>query len=140
MPATLDALTSGSNYVARPPAPILDQTAAQVARASFNPDADRNNMSVGYWDGHEVVTRSWVPTNYIVCMAIGGQLGKPLHRRVDPMFPGLRTATELSNGVLRIKESYFYMGFGAFNRAAGAVLDCATGSNSYTVPSGLVRS
>lgn len=138
MPATLLGL-SGTKYVARPPSPIIDQSAAKVARESFNPDADRNNMSVGYWDGTEVVTRSWVPTNYLAAMAVGGQLGKPLHRRVDGQFPGLIVATEISNGVLRIKESYFYMGFGAFNRAAGAVLDAATGNGVYTNPSGLVR-
>jgi hypothetical protein len=138
MPATLDALAS-SKYVARPPAPIIDQTAAQVARLSFNPDADRNNMSVGYWDAYEVVTRSWVPTGYIVAMAIGGQLGAGLHRRVDMVKPGLRTGLEISDGRIRVKESYFFLGFGCYNRAAGAVLD-TTHQGSYTVPSGLVRS
>lgn len=138
MPATLAGL-AGTKYVARPPAPIIDQSTEQVARLSFNPDADRNNMSVGYWDGHEVVTRSWVPTNYLACMAVGGQLGKPIWRRVDPLFPGLITGIEISDGRIRVKESYFYMGFGAFNRAAGAVLD-GTHQTTYQAPSGLVRS
>jgi hypothetical protein len=137
MPATLLGL-SGTKYVGRPPSPIVDQSTEQVARLSFNPDADRNNMSVGYWDGHEVITRSWVPTGYIAVMAIGGQLGKPLWRRVDPKFPGLITGIEITDGRIRIKESYFYMGFGSFNRAAGAVLD--TVNATYTNPSGLVRS
>jgi len=137
MPAVLGAL-AGTKYIARPPSPIVDQSTQQVARLSFNPDADRSNMSVGYWDGVEVVTRSWVPTGYLACLAVGGQLGKPLHRRIDPAFPGLRVATEMSDNVIRVKESYFYMGFGAFNRAAGACLD-STHQTTYSNPSGLVR-
>jgi hypothetical protein len=137
MPATLAGL-SGTKFVAKTPVVIADQSAAQVAREQFNPDDDRNNMSVGYWDGYEVVTRSWVPTNYIAAMNVSGRLGKPLHRRIDPNFPGLIVAPEVTNGILRVKESYFYMGFGAFNRAAGAVL-AAANQGSYAVPSGLVR-
>lgn len=137
MPATLAGLAS-TKYVARPPQPIIDNSASEIARESFDPNADRGNMSVGYWDGYEVVTRSWVPTGYIVAMAVGGQLGKPLLRRVDPQFPGLLTGLEVRDGILTIKESYFYLGLGAFNRAAGAVLDTTT-QGSYTVPSGLVR-
>ena len=138
MPATLDGL-SGGKYVARPPAPIADQTAAQVARLSFNPDADRANMSVGYWDGYEVVTRSWVPTNYLVCMNLSSQQGMPLKRRVDRVKPGLRTGLEISDGRIRVRENYFYMGLGAFNRAGCAVLD-ASHQATYSAPSGLIRS
>ena len=94
-------------------------------------------MSIGYWDGVEVVTRSWVPTGYICVMAVSGLLGKPLWRRIDPQFPGLITGMELSDGRIRIKEQYFYMGIGSFNRAAGAVLD--TANSTYANPSGLVR-
>jgi len=137
MPTTLAAL-AGTKYVARPPLPIVDNRDAQVSRASFNPDLDRNNMSVGYWDGHEVVTRSWVPTGYIAAMAVGGTLGKPLWRRVDSAFPGLITGLEITDGRIRVKESYFYMGLGVFNRAAGAVLDTGHQTN-YTAPSGLIR-
>lgn len=137
MPSTLDGL-SGGKFVAKTPVTIVDNSAAQVARESFNPNADRSNMSVGYWDGYEVVTRSWVPTGYIAAMNISGNLGKPLNRRIDPMFPGLRVAPEITNGILRVKESYFYMGFGAFNRAAGAVLD-TTHQTTYVAPTGLVR-
>lgn len=139
MPATLASLTSGTHWVGLTPVVTVNQSAAEVARASFDPAADRNNMLVGYWDGHEVRTRSWVPTNYMVALAIDGSLGKPLFRRVDPQFPGLRGGFQVKDGRVTIEEMYFYMGFGVFNRAAGAVLDCATGSNSYTTPSGLVR-
>lgn len=138
MPSTLSGLAS-TKFVALTPVVTVNNSAAEVARLSFDPAADRSNMLVGYWDGHEVRTRSWIPTNYMVAMNISGRLGKPLHRRIDPMFPGLRVAPEITNGILRVKESYFYMGFGAFNRAAGAVMDCTTGSNGYTVPSGLIR-
>jgi hypothetical protein len=138
MPAILAGLGS-TKFVARTPVVVVNQSTTQVARESFDPNADRGNMSVGYWDGYEVVTRSWVPTNYLVAMATGGTLGMPLSRRVDTKFPGLITGLEIRDGVLRIKENHFYMGFGAFNRAAGAVLDASTGNGSYTVPSGLVR-
>lgn len=141
MPATLNGLSS-TPFVYNQFVNVIDQTAAKIG-ATANRDGgqtDRNNMFIGTWDGHEVHTRSWVPTNYMVAMAVGSTLGKPLWRRVDPAFPGLITGIEISDGRIRIKESYFYMGFGAFNRAAGAVMDCTTGSNTYTVPSGLVRS
>jgi hypothetical protein len=137
MPASLAAL-SGTEYVARPPSPIQDNRNALIARASFNPDDDANNMSIGYWKGVEVVTRSWVPTGYLACLAVGGQLGKPILRRVDPAFPGMRIATELSDNSVILKEAYTYLGFGAFNRAAGAVLD-SLHQTAYTNPSGLVR-
>jgi hypothetical protein len=138
MPATLSGLAS-TKFVAKTPVTIVNNSAAQVAREGFDPNADRSNMSVGYWDGYEVVTRSWIPTNYILAMNVSGNLGKPLYRRVDQTARGLITAPEVTNGILRVKEQHFYIGFGAFNRAAGAVLDCATGSNGYTVPTGLVR-
>lgn len=138
MPSTLSGLAS-TKFVALTPTVVVNQSTTQVARESFNPDDDRSNMLVGYWDGHEVHTRSWVPTNYMAAMAVGGQLGKPLLRRVDPTFPGMRISAELSDNSVILKEAYTYLGFGAFNRSGGAVLDCATGSNTYTTPSGLVR-
>lgn len=138
MPAILSGLAS-TKFVALTPTVVINQSTSQVAREAFDPNGDRGNMLVGYWDGYEVYTRSWCPTNYIACMGVGGQLGKPLLHRVDPAFPGLRTGLTIQDGILRINESYFYGGFGAFNRAAGAVMDCATGSNGYTVPTGLVR-
>lgn len=137
MPATLSGLANGK-WVGLTPVVTVNNGATEVARVSFDPAADRSNMLVGYWDGHEVRTRSWVPTGYMVAMNISGRLGKPLHRRIDPNFPGLHVAPEITNGILRVKESYFYMGFGAFNRAAGAVLDTTT-QGSYTVPTGLIR-
>lgn len=140
MPATLAGLAS-TKFTYNQYTNVIDQTAAKIG-ATANIDGgqtDRNNMFIGTWDGHRVLTRSWVPTGYICAMGIGGQLGKPLYRRVDPAFPGLRVATEISDGRIRVKESYFYLGLGAFNRAAGAVLDTTT-QGSYTVPTGLVRS
>jgi hypothetical protein len=137
MPATLSGLAS-TKFVAKTPVTIVNQSAAQVASESFDPSADRSNMSVGYWDGYEVLTRSWVPTGYIACMNLTSPIGKPLARRIDPMFPGLHVAPEITNGILRVKESYFYLGFGALNRAAGAVLD-TTHQGTYSAPSGLIR-
>lgn len=139
MPATLAGLAS-TKFVALTPTVIVNQTATQVARESFDPSADRNNMLVGYWDGHPVYTRSWVPTNYMTALAVNSPLGKPLNRRIDPMFPGLQGGLQIKDGRVTMNEQYFYMGLGVFNRAAGAVLDCASGSNTYTVPSGLARS
>lgn len=137
MPSTLAGLAS-TKFVAVQPMVYVDQRAAVVARETMNPDDDGDNMLVGYWNGHEVRTRSWVPTGYINGMNISGLLGKPLHRRIDPIYQGLLVAPEITNGILRTKESYFYMGFGAFNRSAGAVLDTTT-QGSYTTPTGLTR-
>lgn len=137
MPSTLAGL-SNTKFVAVQPVVYADQRAAVVARAQYDPSGDMDNMLAGFWNGHEVRSRSWVPTGYINCMNISGMLGKPLHRRVDPNYRGLLVAPEITNGILRTKESYFYMGFGSFNRAAGAVLDTAT-QGSYTTPTGLTR-
>jgi hypothetical protein len=139
MPTTLAAM-AGTLYYPNTPIVLSNQSTSLVSNISLDPSGDSANQFVGIWgNGIEVHTRSWVPTGYIACMAIGGQLGKPLWRRVDPMFPGLITGLEISDGRVRVKESYFYMGFGAFNRAAGAVLDTLHQTN-YTAPSGLIRS
>jgi hypothetical protein len=136
MPATLAGL-SGTKYVALTPSVLVNQTASTVALATFNPAGDRNNMLMGYWDGHPVYTRSWVPTGYLAALAVGAA-DKPLKRRVDPLYRGMQTDGVVTNGQIVAQEFYAYMGFGAFNRAAGAVLDSTT-QGSYTKPSGLLR-
>jgi len=136
MPTTMAAL-SGTKYVARPPSPLIDNRGDLVSAASFDPDADRSNMSVGYWDGTEVMTRSWVPTNYLAALAVGGQLGKPLMRRIDPSYQGMLLAADLSDNIVVLTEAYSYLGFGVFNRAAGAVLKAD--ATTYSNPSGLAR-
>jgi hypothetical protein len=141
MPATLAALSS-TPFVYNQYTNIIDQTAGKIG-STANRDGgqtDRNNMFIGTWDGHEVHTRSWVPTGYLCAVGLGDAMGKPLWRRVDPTAPGLITGVEIKDGRITVSESHFYMGFGAFNRSAGAVLDAATGNGTYTVPTGLVRS
>lgn len=137
MPTTLAGL-SNTPYLAATPVTVLDNSAAQMPRFQTSITSDGSNADVGLWRGNLVKTRSWVPVGYIFCANISSPIGKPLRRRIDPLFPGLITDTEISNGIIRIKKSHFYMGFGAWNRSAGAVLDTAT-QGSYTVPTGLVR-
>lgn|SRR5574341_197558 len=140
MPATLAALGS-TPFVYNQFVNVIDQTAGKIG-STVNRDGgrtDRNNMFIGTWDGHEVHTRSWVPTNYLCALAVASPLGKPLFRRVDPQFPGLRGGFQIKDGRVTVDEMYFYMGIAVFNRAAGACLDATTGSNTYTTPSGLIR-
>lgn len=135
MPATLAAISS-TPFVYNQFVNVIHQTDENIGRAATRDggETDRNNMFVGTWDGHEVHTRSWCPTGYMAAMAVGSQLGKPLLRRIDPAFPGMRIAAELSDNTVVLKEAYTYLGLGAFNRAAFACLDTTT-QGSYTNPS-----
>lgn len=107
---------------------------------TVDPNADPANTLVGRWGsaGVPVYTRSWVPSGYIACMAVGGA-EKPLGYRQDVM-PSLRGLIPLSimgGNVISSQEFRAYFGLGANNRSAGAVLDTGHQTN-YTEPTGLV--
>lgn len=137
MPATLAAL-SGSKFVYNQYTNVIAKTTADIGSVrTIDGSVDRNNMFIGVWDGHEVHTRSWVPTGYMAAIAVGAG-DKPLKRRVDPLFPGLQSDGWITDGRIKVQEFYTYMGFGVFNRAAGACLD-TTHQATYSNPSGLLR-
>lgn len=135
MPATLSAL-SGTKFVYNQFVNVVDQTAGKIGATVNLGGGNRANTFIGVWDGSEVWTRSWVPANYIVAMA-DNPLSPAILRRVDPLFQGMQSDGIVTDGRLTVQEFYAYMGFGVYNRAAGAVLQ--TNAQSYSIPSGLLR-
>jgi hypothetical protein len=99
---------------------------------------DLNNRLAGYWDGIPVYTKPWVVDNYIVCAAMDAR-ERPLVYRVDKIAgnQGLILGAEYGMHPITAKEYVAYYGFGAWNRAAVAVLDTAHQTN-YTEPT-LIR-
>lgn len=99
---------------------------------------DLANRLAGYWDGIPVYTKPFVPDNYIMCIALDSR-DKPLVYRVDTVAgnQGLVVAAEYGMHPITAKEYVAYYGFGAWNRAAIAVLDTAHQTN-YTEPT-LIR-
>lgn len=135
MVATLVAL-SGTKFVKLTSALLVPANDSVATVARINPEADLNNVLVGYWDGRvPVYTRSWMPANYMVCVATGAA-EKPLIHRVDKFIKGLAPMVEVNMHPLTAKTYEAFVGFGAFNRAAVAILD--TANSSYTEPT-LIR-
>lgn len=136
MVSTLIGL-SGTKFVKLTSALLVpaNDTVATVSR--INPEADLSNVLVGYYDGRiPVCTRSWMPANYIACIATGAA-EKPLVHRVDKFVKGLVPTVEYGMNPLTAKSYEAFVGFGAYNRSAIAVLDTANQTN-YTEPT-LIR-
>jgi hypothetical protein len=137
MVSTLEGL-SGTKFVKLTSSLLVPASDSIHAVSRIDPEADLNNVLVGYWDGRvPVVTRSWAVANYIVCVATGAA-EKPLVRRVDRIesLRGLVPTVEYGLHPLTAKSYEAFVGFGAFNRAAVAILD--TANSSYTEPT-LIR-
>jgi hypothetical protein len=137
MPATLSALT-GSQLVGLIPSVLIAGTDSDSAIKKLDVDTDPSNRLVGYWNGYPVHTRSWVPTGYIACLALGSA-EKPLAVRVDKQatLRGLLPIVEYGQPNITAKIWRSYFGVSVWNRAAGAVLD-TTAITTYGLPS-LIR-
>lgn len=99
---------------------------------------DPANKLVGYWAGYPVLTRSWVPDNYYVAVAVDAPQ-KPIVHRIDKFsaLNGLRLVAEFNQHPLSAQTYEAEIGFGVWGRTSAAILD---GSNAtYANPSGLVR-
>jgi hypothetical protein len=107
-------------------------------RSAFvdNLDSNPNDKLIGAWNGYPVFTKTWVPANYIVCVATGAAT-KALGYRQDKFIKGLTALPEIGNNIITAKEWRAYFGMGALNRGAGAVLK-TDAQTTYTAPSGLV--
>jgi hypothetical protein len=137
MVSTLEGLAS-TKFVKLTSALLVPASDSIHAVSRIDPEADLNNVLVGYWDGRvPVVTRSWAVAGFIVCVAAGAA-EKPLVRRVDRIesLRGLIPTVEYGLHPLTAKSYEAFVGFGAWNRAAVAVLD--TANASYTEPT-LIR-
>lgn len=136
--ATLEGLAS-TKFVKLSMMGIIGSTDVSQTVRQDNPDSDPMNKLVGYWNGIEVYTRSFMPTAMILCVATNSMGQKPLVYRVDPVaaLRGLRIASEEVSHPLMATTWEAHMGFGAWNRSAIAVLDTAH-QTTYTAPT-LIR-
>jgi hypothetical protein len=126
--ATLAGLAS-TKFIKLTSSLIVPATTGDVTVARINPEADLNNTLVGYWDARvPVYTRSWAVSNYYVCVATGAK-EKPLILRTDKYIKGLTQMPEFGAHPISAKTWEAYCGFGAYNRAAVAVLDGAHQTN-----------
>lgn len=134
--ATLENLAS-TKFVKLTSALLVPSSAAVSTVGRIDPEADLNNVLVGYWDGRvPVYTRSWTKANLVTCIATGAA-EKPLVLRTDKYVKGLQMMPEFGMHPLSAKTWEAYVGFGAYNRASVAVLDTAHQTN-YTEPT-LIR-
>lgn len=122
--ATLVGLAS-TKFVKNTSTLLIDNTASTQSSFKVNPEEDSNNQFVGVWNGEvKVFTRSWAIANYYVCVATGAA-EKPLVLRTDKYIKGLTQMPEFGQHPISAKTWEAYVGFGANNRAAVAVLDGA---------------
>jgi len=134
--ATLVALAS-TKFVKNSSTYVIDNQATSQSAFKVNPEEDSNNQFVGVWNGEvKVFTRSWAIANYYTVVATGAK-ERPLIHRVDRYIKGLTQMPEFGMHPISAKAWEAYVGFGANNRAAVAVLDGATQTN-YTEPT-LIR-
>lgn len=137
--ATLVGLASTKfvrlNMVGIVPASTSTSTVAQYDPANVDP----NNALVGYWDGIPVLTRSWMPTSLVLCLAENSFGEKPLVYRVEKIaqLRGFRMAGDYNVHPLMAESWEANFGMGVWNRSACAVLDTAHQTN-YTIPT-LIR-
>jgi hypothetical protein len=136
--ATLAGLAS-TKFVALTLAVVAvpGRTTGTVATATVEDDAA--NKLVGYWAGYPVYTRSWVPSGFYAAIALNAP-EKPLVHRLDSVasLNGLRLVATYGMHPLTAQTWEAEIGFGAWNRAAVALLDGAH-QTTYSEPSGLVR-
>lgn len=100
--------------------------------AALNPIA-LYNRAIGILDGAEVWTKPWIPAGYMFAYMNNGS--KPLVRRVRANTnAGLRIMADNEQFPLRANTMAREFGVGVWNRPNGAVLDCTTGSSTYTIP------
>jgi hypothetical protein len=137
--ATLAGLASTKfvklSYTGIIPASTATSTVEKMDVANVDP----NNILVGFWDGIPVLTRYWVPTSMVLCLAENAYGQKPLVYRIEKIaaLQGFRLAGNYNVHPLMAEEWEANFGIGAWNRSAYAVLDTAH-QTSYTIPT-LIR-
>lgn len=115
----LDAL-SGFTPLTGPyiiPGSATDTTATKL-------DVSRSdNRLVGYWNGaHEVWTKPWAISNYVLAYDVQGLRPLKRRQRVQPGLRGLRLVAELDMYPLKAEYMEREFGFGVWNRTSAAVL------------------
>jgi hypothetical protein len=91
------------------------------------------DRAIGILDGAEVWTKPWMPIGYMFSFLRNSM--KPLVMRVPAVgATGLRLMADNETFPLRAQTMQRVTGVSVWNRPNGAVLDCVTGSNTYTVP------
>jgi hypothetical protein len=90
-----------------------------------------DNREIGIFGAARVFVKPWVPANYLLCFD-AGSTAKPLVMRAPTDSAGLTVVADLETFPLRAQYMQREFGFGAWNRANGAVL--RFNNASYAAP------
>jgi hypothetical protein len=100
--------------------------------AALNPIA-LYNRAIGILDGAEVWTKPWIPASYMFAFMDNGMKPLVLREKANGT-SGLRVMSDNEQFPLRANTMARMMGVSVWNRPNGAVLDCTTGTSTYTAP------
>jgi hypothetical protein len=97
---------------------------------------NQHNRSIGYFDGSEVVVRSWVPAKYIVVVDTGAPNDKPLAYRVLPNGLNAELGLRFENETypLRAQVMDRFYGISPWQRHKVAVLYVDSAASGYVAP------
>lgn len=96
---------------------------------------DLSNRCIGLWQEYiPVWVKPFVPANYMLCLSLGANMGKPLGFRQHKVaaMRGLRLNSKSQLEPMLCEEGVAFSGIAVLNRSAGAVLQL--NANSYTAP------
>jgi len=121
--------------------PFLQANIVPGANASYATGGtldlgNQYNRSIGYFDGAEVVVRSWVPPKYMVCVDSGAPNDKPLAYRTlpDGVNAELGLRFEAETYPLRAQTMDRYYGIAPWQRHKVATLYVDAAATAYVAP------
>lgn len=131
--STLMALGTSGSFVPLS-APVINYVATDSTIQKLDINTDPADRMVGYFGPNytPVYTKPWAIRDFYVCLALGGA-EKPLVRRIHkvPALQGLHLESENDNFPLHAQSYALIVGYGCWNRLAGAVLSV---DSVYTDP------
>lgn len=92
------------------------------------------DRAIGLLNGAEFWVKPWIPAGYWFAFADGPDRPLVMRQPVTAGAQDLRLVAQDENYPLRATEWEHRYGLGVWNRANGAILDVATGSTTYTMP------
>jgi hypothetical protein len=129
----LDAakIKASSKFVEALPPQIIASSTERRVNFALN-TAQTDDRDIGSYDGRLVVVKPWALPGYVLCLNTGGD--KPIKMR-EPVIESERGLKLDSQNVLYRLQANTWLrqvGFGVYNRSAGAVLDLVNAA--YTTP------
>jgi hypothetical protein len=118
-------------FVEALPTTIIESQSARRLNLALD-ISQTDDRAIGQYDGRLVVTKPWALPGYVVALNTNG--AKPIKMR-EPIAESLRGLRLNSSNVLyRLQADSWLrqLGFGTYNRSAGAVLDLVNAA--YTTP------